>query len=114
MIPVKIQCSCGQRYAFEVEPVCGRMSSLVCCPVCGCDGTSVANEIIAYSLAREMCDQQTARNFAMLLAVIGCWVAGMVGIMKAFAMQNGFDVLLCLLGATGAFGTALCVYFRKK
>jgi hypothetical protein len=38
----------------------------------------------------------------------------MVGIVKAFAMKNGFDVLLCLMGAIGAFGMALCVYFRKR
>jgi len=29
MIPVKIQCGCGQRYAFEVEPVEGRGATLL-------------------------------------------------------------------------------------
>ncbi len=51
MIPIKIQCGCGQRYAFDVEPVNGRMSSPVACPVCGADGTGAANEAIAQSLA---------------------------------------------------------------
>ena len=50
MIPVKIQCDCGQKYAFEAEPVNGRMASTVTCPSCGTDGTAVANEIIARTL----------------------------------------------------------------
>jgi hypothetical protein len=50
MIPVKVQCGCGQRYAFDVEPVNGRMPSAVACPVCGADGTAAANEIIARTL----------------------------------------------------------------
>jgi hypothetical protein len=29
-------------------------------------------------------------------------------------MIGGFDVLLCLLGAAGAFGMALAVYFWKR
>jgi hypothetical protein len=51
MIPIKIQCGCGQRYAFEVEPVGDRLLSPVACPVCGADGTAAANEVIAQSLA---------------------------------------------------------------
>lgn len=47
MIPIKIQCGCGQRYAFDVEPVDGRITSPVACPACGVDGTIAANEIIA-------------------------------------------------------------------
>ena len=51
MIPIKIQCDCGQRYAFEVEPVGGRMPKAVVCPACGADGTTAANAAIAQSLA---------------------------------------------------------------
>jgi hypothetical protein len=47
MIPIKIQCECGQRYAFDVEPVNGHMTSSVACPSCGADGTTAANAIIA-------------------------------------------------------------------
>lgn len=50
MVSVKIQCPCGQRYAFDVEPVNGRMPSLVSCPACGADGTAAANDVIAQSL----------------------------------------------------------------
>jgi DNA repair exonuclease SbcCD ATPase subunit len=49
-IPVKIICGCGQKYAFDVYPVDGRMPATVSCPVCGKDGTGTANEIIALAL----------------------------------------------------------------
>src|ERR1035437_9776582 len=111
---VKIQCSCGQRYAFDIEPVCGRMTSSVVCPVCGADGTSVANEVIAFTLAREYSKHGDGRETVMVFAVIGCMIAGLAGVVKAFNMTNGFDVLLCLMGAIGAFATALCVYFWKR
>ena len=47
MIPIKILCGCGQKYAFDVEPAGGRMTYAVQCPVCGAEGTTVANQIIA-------------------------------------------------------------------
>jgi hypothetical protein len=50
MITVKIECACGQHYAFDVEPANGRMTSTVACPICGADGTANANGIIAQSL----------------------------------------------------------------
>lgn len=51
MVPVKIQCECGQKYAFDAEPVNGRMPTPVACPVCGADGTAAANEFISRQLA---------------------------------------------------------------
>jgi hypothetical protein len=53
MIPVKIQCGCGQRYAFDVEPVAGLMPGSVSCPICGVDGTTAANAVIAQHLTRQ-------------------------------------------------------------
>ena len=50
MIPVKIQCGCGQRYAFEVEPILGQMPSSVACPGCGADGTAMANLYLAQTM----------------------------------------------------------------
>ncbi|HEV2329848.1 MAG TPA: hypothetical protein VGY56_13780, partial [Verrucomicrobiae bacterium] len=47
MVLVKIQCVCGQKYAFDVEPVNGRMPAAVGCPSCGADGTAAANDFIA-------------------------------------------------------------------
>jgi len=49
MIEIRIQCGCGQPYAFDVEPVGGRMPSAVACPVCGADGTVAANAVLAQS-----------------------------------------------------------------
>ena len=49
-VPVKIVCSCGQKYAFDVYPLNGRMPSPIQCPVCGVDSTTVADEIIALAL----------------------------------------------------------------
>jgi hypothetical protein len=53
MIPIKVQCGCGQKYAFDIEPVNGRMPQPVKCPVCGADGMAAANEIIARTLAAQ-------------------------------------------------------------
>ena len=50
MVAIKIICVCGQKYAFNVYPVNGRMPEPIQCPVCGMDGTAVANEAIARAL----------------------------------------------------------------
>jgi hypothetical protein len=50
MTSIKIECGCGQRYAFDVEPANGCMPYTVACPICGADGTGVANEVIAQSV----------------------------------------------------------------
>jgi hypothetical protein len=50
LVPIKILCRCGQKYAFDVEPSRGRMAYSVQCPICGLDGTSVANHLIAQHL----------------------------------------------------------------
>jgi hypothetical protein len=51
MIPIKVQCGCGQKYAFDVEPVDEFMGNAVACPVCGIDGTAAANQLIAQHFA---------------------------------------------------------------
>jgi hypothetical protein len=43
---LKVQCACGQKYRFDVEPVSGQMPFTVNCPVCGVDGTASANTIL--------------------------------------------------------------------
>src|SRR5258705_889616 len=50
MTSIKIECGCGQRYAFDVEPVNGLMPYTVACPICGADGTGAANEVIYQSV----------------------------------------------------------------
>ena len=46
-------------------------------------------------------------------AVVGCLVAGVVGIVKACGMASPFGVLLCLLGSVAAFGLVIYVHSRK-
>src|SRR6266404_929293 len=47
---IKIQCGCGTKYKFDVEPVNGRMPTRVQCPSCSADGTTDANQILAQKL----------------------------------------------------------------
>jgi hypothetical protein len=57
-IPVKVECECGQHYAFDVESDVELQPDSITCPACGVDGTVAANAIIAQSLAA----QSTAAN----------------------------------------------------
>lgn len=52
MVPVKIECECGQNYAFDVEPINGRMPAAVSCPSCGADGTAAANDYLSQQPAQ--------------------------------------------------------------
>jgi len=44
---IKIDCQCGTRFSFDVEPVNGRMPVGIGCPSCQTDATGTANAIIA-------------------------------------------------------------------
>ncbi len=44
---IKIECGCGTKYSFDVEPRDGQMPWTVQCPACHADGTGAANRIIA-------------------------------------------------------------------
>lgn len=48
---IKIQCPCGQKIAFEVEPENGVMPCELPCPACQADVTALANEDIRQQLA---------------------------------------------------------------
>ena len=47
MILIKITCACGQKYAFDVEPVGVKMPVPVFCPSCAREGTRDAEQFIA-------------------------------------------------------------------
>jgi hypothetical protein len=47
-------------------------------------------------------------------AVLGCLVAGGVGIVKALSMERGIDVLACIFGSLVAFGVVFYVCLRKQ
>jgi hypothetical protein len=51
---LKVVCNCGQKYKFDVEPVEGVMPFTVNCPVCGIDGTNLANGLLATTPAPAM------------------------------------------------------------
>ncbi|MDQ3625198.1 MAG: hypothetical protein M3463_22420 [Verrucomicrobiota bacterium] len=46
-------------------------------------------------------------------AIMGCFVAGAIGLYKATIMTTGPDVLLCVLGSVAAFGTVAYIYLRR-
>ncbi len=46
---VKILCTCGTKYSFDVDPVNGRMPAAVACPSCQTDGTEAANEFLRHA-----------------------------------------------------------------
>ncbi len=50
---VKVQCACGTRYKFDVEPINNRMPGPVNCPTCGADGTAASDAIIQQSLSAQ-------------------------------------------------------------
>ena len=50
MMEVKIQCGCGTKYKFDVEPVNRQLPGAVQCPTCGHDGTAAGNEIVRQKL----------------------------------------------------------------
>ena len=47
---LKVVCDCGQKYAFDVEPIANQMPFFVNCPSCGMDGTATANSLLAQSI----------------------------------------------------------------
>jgi len=50
-IAIKIECKCGQRYAFDVEPIDDHIPAPVACPICGADGTAAANEMLSQAMS---------------------------------------------------------------
>jgi len=78
LIPIKIICPCGQKYAFEVMPVDGRMPSSIRCPRCGADGTAVANAIISLAIgarSSQLPAQQKAEQVAVTRDVLAPMLA---------------------------------------
>ena len=68
MLPIRIQCGCGQEYEFEVELVDGRMPSTVACPACGADGTAAANDFIVQNSPPQPAAAPTAAKTGLHLA----------------------------------------------
>jgi len=43
---LKLECACGMKYEFAIEPVDGRMPYAISCPNCGVDSTEQANQML--------------------------------------------------------------------
>ena len=71
MLEIKVQCDCGQRYKFDVEPVNGRMPFVVNCPVCGQEGTEKANQILTRVVAAPAAPVPVASAIAVSNVPVG-------------------------------------------
>jgi hypothetical protein len=60
LMQIKIQCGCGQHYAFDVDADGDLEPGMVLCPVCGFDGTGAANEAIAQGLSARTAEAAAA------------------------------------------------------
>jgi uncharacterized membrane protein YuzA (DUF378 family) len=47
------------------------------------------------------------------LIIIGLLAGGTVGVVKAFSMTSGLDVMGCLFGSVAAFGAVYYIYFGR-
>lgn len=115
---IKIQCGCGARYSFEVEPRDGVMPSRVNCPACNADGTEAANAIIAQTPEAEQKTQPRLRVQATAAPAVSVprlpipepAVGGSIRRLQAQARQARLmgwmiaAVLLLILGLLGAWG----------
>lgn len=43
---IMLECPCGHSFAFDEEPIRGRVGTLVSCPHCGQDRTALANDLL--------------------------------------------------------------------
>jgi hypothetical protein len=102
MLPIKILCGCGQKYAFEIEPVNGRMPRPVNCPACGADGTAAANEIIAQSLPPPSLPMAAVVRPAAAGAAPGAATAPLPAKRSSKARWMSVSVGVVLLAAAGA------------
>ena len=77
-IEVKIQCDCGTRYKFDVEPLNGRMPQNVACPRCGADGTPAANALLREKLNRPVLRPERDRFGMGLVGALSAAVVAML------------------------------------
>jgi transcription elongation factor Elf1 len=70
---IKITCgSCDTKFAFDVEPIHGRMPAPVNCPECGLEATEQANAEIQSSLAASSPGHPAPAPAAIPALACGC------------------------------------------
>jgi hypothetical protein len=88
MIPVTIHCVCGQKYTFEAEPIGGKMPMPVTCPMCHCDGTEQADQIIAEMLNNQIEVLPPPSVTELLNSVESCLAPHLVTALKDAVVQE--------------------------
>ena len=58
-------------------------------------------------------ERNSSAETTLGFAVMGCLIAGTIGLYKATLVTSGVDVLLCVLGSVAAFGTVAFIYLRR-
>ncbi|HWD19943.1 MAG TPA: hypothetical protein VHB20_11760 [Verrucomicrobiae bacterium] len=116
---LKLLCGCGQKYKFDVEPAGGQMPFAVNCPVCGVDGTPLANAQLAQVApplappppitARVVAARpayKAAGQFNLGMGVAGAFLGAAVaaGLMYGFFAMAGFRFPLLGVGVGAATG----------
>lgn len=61
---MKIQCACGAKYAFEVQPEMLQQPVRFVCPSCGLDSSACVNELVRQQLAAPAPDPAAAGEFS--------------------------------------------------
>jgi FtsH-binding integral membrane protein len=56
----------------------------------------------------------TAGTGVVGFAILGCLIAGVIALFKAFVASTGLDTLLCTVGAVLAFGAVIWIYCSKR
>jgi hypothetical protein len=59
-------------------------------------------------------DRSSSADTVVGFAVLGCLIAGGVGIAKALSMESGVGVLFCLIGSVAAFGMVYYIYYGRR
>jgi len=107
-VELRIECDCGTRFKFEVQPLRGRMPQRVECPGCGVDRTAAANAQLRGQLGEAV---PTSRRFA--LGLVGAILAGVVGMLAWFFLiqSTGHQIAFAAWGVgllVGLGARALC------
>ena len=65
-------------------------------------------------LDREIKAASGSGEMVVGFAIMGCLMAGGVGIWKATNMASGLDVFWCLLGAVASFGVVFYIFLGRR
>ena len=136
---IKIECGCGTRYSFEVEPRDGRMPFSVQCPACHADGTGAANQIIAemsppapsafslqpsafetpsvaprldlaaFKAQKRAAEERAFRKGAWIIAAVAILIAACLGAWAWYAFVGSKPHLAATLALPG--GALACIQF---